>query len=122
MTEDARGYELVGKQLDDLTGRAMGRIEGVLVDPETSAVEWIVVRVARFGGRTLVPARDAVTAVDSAWVPFEAEKIRSAPKQKGNLTQAAELELLRHFGVGGSAGRAAEIADRAPDAPSAVAR
>jgi sporulation protein YlmC with PRC-barrel domain len=122
MTEAAVGSDLVGKQLDDLAGVSVGRVEGVMVDPETSAVEWVIVRAARFGGRTLVPARDAVPGVDSAWVPFNAERIRSAPKQKGDLTQAAEMELLRHFGIAGPAGRAAEIAERPADAPSAVAR
>ncbi len=112
-------HDWAGKQLDDLAGAAVGRIDGVLVDSQTGSVEWVVVRVARFGGRTVVPARDAVAAVDSVWAPFDAGAIRSAPKAKGDLTQAAEMELLRHYGIGGPAGRAAELAERAPDETTA---
>jgi sporulation protein YlmC with PRC-barrel domain len=122
MTEATAGASLVGKQLDDVAGTAVGKIEGLLVDPESGAAEWIVVRGARFGGRLLVPARDAVAAVEKVWVPFDAPSIRSAPKAKGDLTQADEMELLRHYRIGGPAGRAAEIAERTADAPSAVER
>jgi len=111
----------VGKQLDDRAGTPIGKIDGTLVDSSSGAVEWLSVRAARFGGHALVPARDAVAAVDNVWAPFDAEAIRSAPKAKGALTQAAEMELLRHYGIAGPAGRAAEIAGRPADSPSAVA-
>ena len=57
----------------------------------------------------------------SVWVPFDAEAIRNSPRAKGDLKQAGELELLAHYRMAGPAGRAAELADRAADEPSAVA-
>jgi PRC-barrel domain protein len=120
MSEAAVGaHEWAGKQLDDIAGVAVGKIDGVLVDSESRAVEWISVKLTRFGGRTLVPARDAVAAVDEVWTPFDASAINSAPKSKGDLTQAAEMELLRHYRIDGPAGRAAEIADRGPEETTA---
>ena len=112
-------HEWTGKQLDDMAGTAVGKVDGVLVDSATGTVEWLSVKATRFGGRTLVPARDAVAAVDEVWVPYDANVIHAAPKPKGDLTQAAEMELLRHYGVGGPAGRAAEIAGRSPEETTA---
>jgi sporulation protein YlmC with PRC-barrel domain len=103
---------LTGRELDDLAGEAVGRVEGALVDPASGDVEWIAVRTARFGGQTLVPARDAAVAGGRVWVPYATDAIRTAPKARSELTQDAELELLRHYGIAGPAGRAAEIAGR----------
>jgi sporulation protein YlmC with PRC-barrel domain len=117
--DDTRTW--AGHQLDDRSGTAVGRIEGVLVDAERGAVEWLLVRSGRFGQRALVPARDAVAAVDRVWVPFDAERIRAAPKASGAaLTQADELALLAHYGLAGPAGRAAEIAGRDPAGVTAL--
>ncbi len=113
MAETAMGATLLtGRELDDLTGEAVGRIEGALVDPVTGEAEWVAVRTARFGGQTLVPARDAAVAGGRVWVPYATEAIRTAPKARSELTQDAELELLGHYGIAGPAGRAAEISGR----------
>ncbi|MDX6581715.1 MAG: hypothetical protein QOI10_899 [Solirubrobacterales bacterium] len=106
-----------GYQLDDRAGEALGKVEGVLIDAQNGSVEWLLLRSSRFGQRALVPARDAVAAVDRVWVPFDGEQIRSAPKVSGTgLTQADELALLAHYGLAGPAGRAGELAQRDPQA------
>jgi len=78
------------------------------------------VRSGRFGQRALVPARDAVAAVERVWVPFDGEQVRAAPKASGGeLTQADELALLAHYGLAGPAGRANDLADRDPASTTA---
>ena len=111
----AESQAWTGSQLDDRAGEALGKVEGVLIDAVDGAVEWLLVRSGRFGQRTLVPARDAVAAVDRVWVPFDGDRIRAAPKASGGeLTQANELALLAHYGLAGPAGRAGELAKRDP--------
>jgi hypothetical protein len=48
------------------------------------------------------------------WVPYTRDQIRRAPKiePKAGLTKEKETELLTFYGIGGDAGRAAEIAER----------
>ena len=110
----------VGHQLDDRAGEALGKVEGVLIDAIDGSVEWLLARLGRFGQRALVPARDAVAAVDRVWVPFDAERVRAAPKASGGeLTQADEVALLAHYGLAGPAGRAGEITGRDPTSTTA---
>ena len=69
-------------------------------------VEHLDLRHSRF--------RDAVAAVGHVWVPYAVEQIRGAPKvdPKRPISREYELALLEHYGVGGDAGRAAEVASR----------
>jgi hypothetical protein len=55
------------------------------------------------------------------WVPYARETIKGAPKAgtKAPLTREAELELLKHFGAGGDAGRTAELGARGFEAITA---
>jgi hypothetical protein len=117
---EARGW--AGHQLDDLTGAAVGRIDGVLVDAADGQPEWLVVRAGRFGHRTLAPAARAMAAAGRVWVPYARDVIRGAPRLDGprGLTRADEDELLGHYGVAGDPGRAAEIAGREPAAVTAT--
>ena len=116
--QDVAGWK--GHRLDELTGANVGRVDGVFVDAETGEPEWLVARMGRFGHHTLVPARDAVEGVGHVWVPFTREVIRRAPKVDtiASLTAEEERALLDHYGIGGGAGRAAEISAREPGAIS----
>jgi hypothetical protein len=62
-----------------------------------------------------------VGAVGRIWVPFDLEQIRSSPKASPGtaLSKADELALLAHYGVGGPAGRAAELSKRDGSGPTA---
>ena len=115
--EQALGWK--GHRLDEIAGANVGRLEGVFVDSEGGQAEWLLARMGRFGHHTLVPARDAVEGIGRVWVPYTREQIRRAPKVDtvASLTAAAERELLEHYGIGAT-GRAAELADRDPDAVS----
>jgi hypothetical protein len=117
--DEVRGW--IGSRLDVLGGSSVARIDGFFVDADTGSPEWLVVRLGRFGQPTLVPARDAVGAAGKVWVPYSRETLKSAPRRKAKdpLTREAELELLRHFGVDGDAGRAADLNARGFDAITA---
>lgn len=117
--DEVRGW--IGTRLDVFGGSSVARIDGFYVDAGTGRPEWLVVRLGRFGQPTLVPARDAVGAAGKVWVPYSREVLKSAPRRKAKepLTRETELELLRHFGVGGDAGRAAELNARGFDAITA---
>lgn len=103
-----------GYKLDEIAGGNVGKVEGAYVDAESGRPEWLLSRMGRFGHYCLVPARDAVSGVGHVWVPYTRDQIRGAPKiePKAGLTRDKESELLTFYGIGGEAGRAAEIADR----------
>lgn len=107
----------IGSRLDDLRGTAMGKVDGAYVDDETGRPEWLLVRLGRFGQRSLVPAREAVGGVGRVWVPYEREVIRNSPKVDGKsaITCDWERSLLAYFGIAGEIGRAAELAERNPE-------
>lgn len=119
--DEVRGW--IGDRLDVLGGSSVARVDGFFVDAETGRPEWLVARLGRFGQPTLVPARDAVGAAGKVWVPYSRDTLKSAPRRKAKepLTREAELDLLKHFGVAGDAGRAAELNARGFDAITATA-
>ena len=110
-----------GHRLDEIAGGSVGKVEGVYVDAESGAPEWLLSRMGRFGHYCLVPARDAVAGPGHVWVPYGRDQIRRAPKiePKAGLSRDKELELLGFYGIGGEAGRAADIADRGAEAITA---
>ena len=117
--EDVAGW--AGHRLDEIAGGSVGRVEGAYVDAESGGPEWLLSRMGRFGHYCLVPARDAVAGAGHVWVPYTRDQIRRAPKiePKANLTKDRELELLTHYGIGGEAGRSAQIAGRDGEAVTA---
>jgi hypothetical protein len=110
-----------GHRLDDVGGANVGKVEGAYLDADGGHVEWLLVRMGRFGHHGLIPARDAVGGVGRVWVPYSRDQIRRAPRiePKTSLTKEGEIELLEHYGVGGDVGRAAEIRDAESDAVTA---
>jgi hypothetical protein len=102
-----------GHKLDEVGGGTVGKVMGAYADAGGSP-EWLLVRMGRFGHHSLVPARDAVAGIGHVWVPYAIDQIRSAPKvdPKRPISREYELALLEHYGVGGGAGRAAEISGR----------
>jgi hypothetical protein len=103
-----------GHKLDEVGGGSVGKVMGAYADTGGGAPEWLLVRMGRFGHHSLVPARDAVAGIGHVWVPYAIDQIRSAPKvdPKRPISREYELALLEHYGVGGDAGRAAEISGR----------
>jgi hypothetical protein len=98
--EEALGW--VGHKLDDLGGTSIGRIEEILVEPESNEPSWLLVKVGRIGGRrTAVPFEMAAAGVGRVWVPYPRETIRSAPAVGRGTGLEPELEdgLRRHYAV-----------------------
>ena len=109
--EEVKGWS--GYKLDDLTGHAVGKVEGVYVDESSGRPEWLLARMGRFGHHCLLPARDAVAAAERVWVPYTRDQIRKAPRTEPNqpLERDREQALLEHYGIGSSeAGRGATLA------------
>jgi hypothetical protein len=117
-TELEEAGSWAGHKLDEVGGASVGRVESVYVDAESGRLEWLLVRMGRFGHHTLVPGRDAVEGVGHVWVPYARDQIRSAPKIEpgSSLNRQREQGLLRYYGIAGDAGRFAEIARREPGA------
>src|SRR5581483_8571912 len=111
-----------GFRLDGMDGEGIGRVDGVYVDAASGKAEWLQVRIGRFGHRALVPARDAVAAVERVWVPYSRDAIRSSPRVKPGreITAGQERELLAHHGITAAGGRAGELDGREEGAASAV--
>jgi hypothetical protein len=118
-TSEVRDW--VGGRLDVLGGSSVARIDGFFVDEETGRPEWLVVRLGRFGQHALIPAREAVHAAGKVWIPYSRETVKGAPRvnTKAPLSRETELELLKHFGVTGDTGRAAELNARGFEAITA---
>jgi hypothetical protein len=110
--DEVKGW--VGARLDEIGGASVGKIEGVYVDERSAEPEWLLVKIGRFGRRSLVPARDAVGGVGHVWVPFPRDTLRGAPRvEPGHpLDIERETELSTHYGIA----RAAQLADRPPGA------
>lgn len=125
--EEALGW--VGHKLDDLAGTTIGRVEEILVEPESNVPSWLLVKVGKIGGRrTAVPFEMAAAGVGHVWVPYPRETIRSAPAvgRGTGLEPELEDELRRHYAVPAlpadptdSAAEPAEAEDQAdaPDSP-----
>jgi hypothetical protein len=107
-----------GFKLDELGGANVAKIEGAYVDDGDGRPTWLLVRLGRFGHHTLVPAREAVSAGQRVWIPYDRDTIRRAPRLKPGvaLNREQETTLLDHYGITGAAGRAGEIADRDSEA------
>jgi PRC-barrel domain len=107
----------VGSRLDEIGGATVGKIEGAYVDTETGAPVWLLVKVGRFGRRSLVPARDAVAGAGHVWVPYPRDLLRGAPRVEPGepLDIERERELSSHYEFP----RAAELEGRPPGAPTA---
>ena len=121
--EEALGW--VGHKLDDLGGTPIGRIEEILVEPDSNEPTWLLVKVGRIGGRrTAVPFEMAAAGVGRVWVPYPRATIRSAPAvgRGTGLEPELEDELRRHYAVpsalAGPADGGAEPAEDPAEGPA----
>jgi len=128
--EEARGW--VGLELDDVEGRAAGRIEAVYADAESGAPVWLLVAVGRgrrgflgIGRRdptaVVVPLRECAAMPGRAWTAQPLGAVRGAPAVDASrpLLREHEAAICEHYGIGAAAGRRAELAPRADGAITA---
>ena len=91
-----------GQDLYDNDGDKVGSIEEIYLDAETGEPEWALVNTGMFGTKsTFVPLQEATEDGGSLRVPYDKAQVKDAPKMEadGQLSQDAEAELYRHYGL-----------------------
>jgi hypothetical protein len=98
--ESARGW--LGRTMIDRDSNRIGEIVNIYLDNETDQPEWAVVRTGLFGTRsTFVPLAEAREVDDKVQVPHHRMEVKEAPniEPDGQLSEAEEAELYRHYGL-----------------------
>ena len=128
--DEARSW--IGLELDDVEGRAAGRIEAGYADAESGAPVWLLVAFGRrrrgflgIGRRdpatVVVPLRECAAMPGRAWTAQPLEAVRGAPAVDARrpLLREHEVAICAHYGIGEGTGRWAEVASRAEGAVTA---
>jgi uncharacterized protein (TIGR02271 family) len=92
----------------DPAGNKLGRIADIYLDEETGQPEWATVASGLFGTKqNFVPLAHAEAMGDSVQVPYDKDRVKSAPgiQAEGELSQDEEAALYRHYGLDYSASR-----------------
>jgi hypothetical protein len=98
--ETARGW--LGRFMVDRDSNKIGEVVDIYLDNETGRPDWAVVRTGLFGMRsTFVPLADAREVGDELQVPHRRLQVKEAPniEPDGQLSEAEEAELYRHYGL-----------------------
>ena len=98
--EQVRGW--LGRVMVDRDGNRLGEITDIYLDRETDRSEWAVVRTGLFGLRSsFVPLAEASEVDDQIQVPHARTLVKDAPniEAEGQLSEAEEAELYRHYGL-----------------------
>ena len=98
--ETARAW--LGRVVVDRDGDKLGEVTDIYLDNETGRPEWAVVRTGLFGLRSsFVPLAEATQDGDQIQVPYQKATVKGAPNiaPDGQLSQAEETELYRHYGL-----------------------
>jgi hypothetical protein len=111
---EAMGW--LGAEVAELSGDAVGQVQGVFVDADSGEPAWLVARLGRRRRARVVavPFANCAGAPFGVWVAQEGEAIRSAPVVDPTrpLRREHELTICAHFGIGERVGRAAAVAGR----------
>jgi hypothetical protein len=123
--DTARGW--LGRVMVDRDSNKIGEVVDIYLDNETGRPEWAVVRTGLFGMRsTFVPLADTREVGDQLQVPHRRLQVKEAPniEPDGQLSEAEEAELYRHYGLdydavtGGLADTGIDAEPRTPAAAS----
>jgi PRC-barrel domain len=98
--ETARGW--LGRVMVDRDSNKIGEVVDIYLDNETDRPEWAVVRTGLFGLRSsFVPLAEAREVGDELQVPHQRLQVKQAPNidPDGQLSEAEEAELYRHYGL-----------------------
>lgn len=113
---EAMGW--LGAEVAELSGGAVGQVQGLYVDAESGEPAWVVARLGRRRRARVVavPFANCAGAPFGVWVAQEAEAIRSAPVVDPTrpLRREHELTICAHFGIGEKVGRASQVVGREP--------
>ena len=98
--EEVRAWS--GRVMIDRDGNRLGEITDIYLDRETDRPEWAVVRTGLFGLRSsFVPLAEAIEVGNDIQVPHPRTLVKDAPniEADGQLSEAEEAELYRHYGL-----------------------
>jgi PRC-barrel domain/Domain of unknown function (DUF2382) len=98
--ETARGWR--GRVMVDRDSNKIGEVVDIYLDNETGRPDWAVVRTGLFGLRSsFVPLAEAREVGDELQVPHQRLQVKQAPNidPDGQLSEAEEAELYRHYGL-----------------------
>ena|SRR5215471_1698600 len=89
----------VGDNLYDPSGHKIGKITDVTLDDQTLQPEWYVVKLGVLKGNYLVPVGSVSVSDNGAAVPYDKERVQSAPRPEGPTpTKAEQAALSAHYG------------------------
>jgi uncharacterized protein (TIGR02271 family) len=91
-----------GGTLTDREGEKIGSIDEVYVDRDSGEPEWLAVKTGLFGSKlSFVPVAEATRTGEEVRVPYEKAQVKDAPQvdADGELSEAEETELYRHYGL-----------------------
>ena len=92
--------QLKGSLVRDVSRLSIGRVQDVLLDPDTLDARWLEVMVDADGSIVLVPAAAATEfASGELLVPYDRATIASAAHAEGQALNGADAaRLLAHYG------------------------
>ena len=93
---------LIGEKLLDRDGKPVGKITDVIVDAATLENEWITVKTGMTGGEHLVPYSVVAEEGEAIAVPFDKDRIKSAPvcdKGHASPSPSERAQVFSHFAM-----------------------
>jgi sporulation protein YlmC with PRC-barrel domain len=91
-----------GATVTDREGEKIGSIDEVYVDRDSGEPEWLAVKTGLFGTKlSFVPVAEATRTGEEVRVPYEKAQVKDAPQvdADGELSEAEETDLYRHYGL-----------------------
>lgn len=120
----AEAMSWLGADVAELSGNAVGQVQGLYVDAESGEPAWLIARLGRRRRARVVavPFSNCAGAPFGVWVAQEADAIRSAPVVDPTrpLRREHELTICAHFGIGEKVGRAGVVVSRESGAITAA--
>lgn len=106
----------VGCELDDSSGKAIGRVEGAYADSEVGNPVWLVVATGRRRRpkTIVVPLRECAAMPGRVWTAQGRDAMLGAPTVDPTrpLLREHEVAICAHYRVGEQLGRHAEVVAR----------
>jgi hypothetical protein len=117
-----QALEWEGLRLDGLENARLGRVAGLLVDAESGAPRWVVVRRGPLAGCTALPFEHVAAGAGRLWAAYDRGWVREAPRVGPDevLDREQEIDLCAHWGIRDHKGRGAEVAARGAGEITAV--
>ncbi len=91
-----------GRTMTDPAGAKIGTIADIYLDDDTGQPEWATVTTGLLSTKqSFVPLALAESVGDSVQVPYDKDRVKSAPgiPAEGKLSQDEEAALYRHYGL-----------------------